>query len=302
MARSSDTAADVVCETKQNENPPGNANSYKIRGSAVPDIEQLASIFAAYNETTDRMRASHQQLQSEVGLLREQLRQKNEQLERKNRLAALGEMAAGMAHEIRNPLGGIQLYASLLERDLIGQKEQLNWVRKISKGVQSLDSIVNDILAFTHDQICNKQESLISELLTEVMDYILPHNGPEIELDLEEVTPDLRVQMDPNMMRRVFLNLIRNAIDAMDGRGKIKISADICNENPLFKVLIRIADNGRGITPEVMNKMFNPFFTTKDTGTGLGLAIVHRLVECHNGVISASNNETGGATFTILLP
>ena len=235
--------------------------------------------------------------------MRQELQQKNEQLERKNRLAALGEMAAGIAHEIRNPLGGIQLYASLLENDLSGQEDQLKVVRKISKGVKSLDMIVNDILAFTQDQNCNQTEVHLMGLVSEVIDYVQPHiAGSQIEIDRRQVDRGLICQVDLDMMRRVLLNLLLNAIDALADKGKITISADTQDVQSAFKVRIKIADNGPGVAAEDMNKVFNPFFTTKDTGTGLGLTIAHRLVECHGGQISVTNNKEGGATFSILLP
>lgn len=266
-------------------------------------IGELASVFAAYNETSDRMMESYRQLQSDVSRLREQLRQKDEQLERKNRLAALGEMAAGMAHEIRNPLAGIQLYASLLERDLTSRKELLAWAQKITHGVCTLDSIVCDILAFTQDQICNKKEIHFIRLLEQVLDYVQPQNGlGAVDIDISEVDADLIVPADENMLIRVFLNLIRNAIDAIGGEGRVVMSAERCGEDVDYSVRIRISDTGGGIPAEIMDRMFDPFFTTKDTGTGLGLAIVHRLVECQGGVIEAANNEVGGATFTLLFP
>ena len=105
----------------------------QLARSSAEAIEQLGAIFSAYNDTTDRMRESHRQLHREVARLREELEHKNEQLQRKNRLAALGEMAAGIAHEFRNPLGAVQLYASLLERDLSGQDEPVQLAQKISK-------------------------------------------------------------------------------------------------------------------------------------------------------------------------
>jgi len=265
--------------------------------------DELASIFAAYNETSDRMMESYHQLQSEVSRLREQLRQKDEQLERKNRLAALGEMAAGMAHEIRNPLAGIQLYASLLERDLTDQEELLTWSQKISNGVRTLDSIVCDILAFTNDQICNKKQVHFVGLLRQVLDYVQPqYELGGVEIDFAGAGEDVVVQADENMLIRVFLNLIRNAIDAMGSQGRVIIRAEDYAKESGYQVRISISDTGGGISSEVMERMFDPFFTTKDTGTGLGLAIVHRLVECQGGVIRASNNEIGGATFTLLFP
>lgn len=272
-------------------------------GPRAEAFDELASVFAVYNETTNRLRKSHQNLQKEVARLSRQLQQKNEQLQRRDRLAALGQMAAGMAHEIRNPLGGIQLYTSLLARDLAGLPEPLKWVQKISKGVQTLDSIVNDILAFTQDQICNKTQVNLADLIRETLDYLLPQTSTlDVKIDLSMVDKELSIQADINMMRRVFFNLLRNALEATGHEGNIKISAAPYRENPPYQVHISISDDGEGIPPEVMNKMFNPFYTTKDVGTGLGLTIVHRLVEVHGGLITGANNETGGATFNILLP
>lgn len=289
--RSSEAMADSVQSRQQ------------AQDSAAQALDQLASVFAAYNDTTGRMLGSYQKLQAEVARLRKQLRQKNEQLERKNRLAALGEMAAGMAHEIRNPLAGIQLYASLLEGDLSEDQAGWKWARKITHGVRTLDAIVNDILSFTQDQVCTKTQVQVAGLLTEVLDYLLPENyRGEIELDTSGVDEDLVAQVDPGMMRRVFSNLVRNAIEAVGGSGRITIEAGSARRSRKYGVRLRFSDSGPGIPAEIRTKIFNPFFTTKDAGTGLGLAIVHRLVDCQGGTITATNDPKGGAVFTILLP
>src|SRR5437660_11288693 len=120
-------------------------------------IEELGRIIMAYSEVTERLQQSHEQLNETVLSLREELGEKNRELERKNRLAALGEMAAAMAHEIRNPLGGIQLYASLLAKDVAEQKDSLELVRKISGGVKHLESLVSQVLHFTREIQVNPQ-------------------------------------------------------------------------------------------------------------------------------------------------
>ncbi|MBN2374895.1 MAG: hypothetical protein JXD22_00740 [Sedimentisphaerales bacterium] len=295
------TLADIYRQAQGLEiTKPGVGKNGKIE--SIEAIDELASVFAAYNETTDRMLSSYQQLQDEVVRLREEVEHKNEQLERKNRLAALGEMAAGMAHEIRNPLAAIQLYGQLLEKDLREQPDKIKWARKISQGVRNLDAIVTDILAFTQEQICNKTEVNLSGLLAETIDYAAPKGDEQgVVFDLDDVDRELVANVDINMFRRIFLNLIRNAIGAVSGKGRVKVTITRETEDAAYQSRITVSDTGPGIAPEVMSKIFNPFFTTKDTGTGLGLAIVHRLVECHGGTISAGNNQEGGAVFTILL-
>jgi len=278
--------------------------------AAEAALEQFGSMFAAYNETTNRMRQSHQALQGEVARLREELTRKNEQLERKNRLAALGQMAAGMAHEIRNPLGGVQLYASLLKRDLAGQQEPLKWVGKISKAVHTLDSIVSDILAFTQEQTCQKADVAVMGLIHEVLDYLQGQVAArEARVEVSSSSEALTVQADVNMLRRVLFNLLRNALDAIEVGGVVAVRVeadkpgkDASAESGEAGVLISVSDTGPGIAAEVKGQIFNPFFTTKDTGTGLGLTIVHQLVECHGGRIEAENKEQGGATFSVYLP
>jgi len=266
-------------------------------------IEQLSSILSAYNETTNKLSESYRQLKGEVNRLRRELKRKNEQLERKSRLAALGEMAAGMAHEIRNPLGGVQLYASLLERELAGQERALGWVRKISKGVNTLDTIVNDMLAFTQDQTCEKTRTNLWALLAEVLDYVGPQvKDRPVTVNVDKVDREVAAAVDVNMMRRILMNLVLNAIEAVGEEGTVTITMESYRGSAGYAVRICVEDTGPGIPEAVRSKIFDPFFTTKDTGTGLGLAIVHRLVECHGGVITAGNKRKGGAIFTILLP
>ena len=273
------------------------------RTASAEAIEDLTSIFEAYNQTADRMHRSHDQLQSEVVRLRHELEQKNEQLQRKSRLAALGEMAAAIAHEIRNPLGAVQLYASLLEKDLAGQETPLGWVRKISQGVRSMDQIVNDVLTFAQDQPCSKTKIQLTGLIAEVIDYVQPQiQGKQITIHSHAIAKEFSFHGDVNMMRQVLLNLILNATDALGDHGDVYISADYRENDSSYSVELSVADTGSGIRSQDMDKIFNPFFTMKESGIGLGLAIVHRLVECHGGVISAGTNTYGGATFTFLLP
>ena len=265
-------------------------------------LDELASIFEAYNEVTERMSLSHQQLKDEVARLGAELREKNELLERKSRLAALGEMAAGMAHEIRNPLGGVQLYASLLAKDMEDRPESLNWVRKISNAVIGMNQIVTDMLTFTQNQSCEKTELNLTGMIAEVVDLAAPQAHQKNVRIVTDCDRDLVASADLNMLHRILLNLTLNAIGSVDTNGVVVIKGRPASVDK-YSVRIDVIDNGSGIPGDVISKIFNPFFTTRDTGTGLGLAIVHRLVECHDGIITATNNiDQKGAIFTVLLP
>jgi len=266
-------------------------------------MAELASIIEVYNVTADNMQNAHEELQLEVERLRSELKEKNELLERKNRLTALGEMAAGVAHEIRNPLGGIRLYASMLHSDLAGQPEALRLVEKVSGGILVVESIIKDMLTFTQGQGASKVEVNLYGLITETLVYCKPSlDDKNIVVNYSGVEKKTLVDVDLIMMQQVLSNLILNAADEMPSGGEVIVRAEKVNDESGFKNMIEVIDNGKGISEEVIKKVFDPFFTTKDSGIGLGLAIVHRLVESQNGIISVRNGVNGGAIFKILLP
>jgi signal transduction histidine kinase len=268
---------------------------------AMPrSLEDLHEILQMYNEVTQRLQVSHERLEQEVVRLREQLEQKNRELEQKKRLAALGEMAAGIAHEIRNPLGGIQLYASSLLGEVADRPLAGELVRKISNGVKGLNALVSDMLTFTRDLQVTAQEEELEEIVLGALELaagaLLEHS---VTVRVHGSVKGVRVRVDARLLGRVLLNLVLNAAEAIgeeaDGGGRkgcaeglIVIRAIVLAGN---RVEIVVEDNGPGMAAGVVEKMFDPFFTTKHTGTGLGLAIVHRIVEAHGGTIRAENRE-----------
>lgn len=263
-------------------------------------IDELGRIILAYSEVTEKLQQSHERLEGTVLRLREELSEKNRLLERKNRLAALGEMAAGMAHEIRNPLGGIQLYASLLGKDVADRPESLQLVGKISAGVKRLEGLVGQVLNFTRDVRPTVGPAELGEVIDEVVDLArqtLIERGVKCVVDVDR---PLEVMVDSRLIGQMVLNLVLNAVEAIEGGGEVSIKAakTPATDDPNRFVLI-VEDDGPGLATDVMDRIFNPFFTTKETGTGLGLAIVHRIVEAHDGSIRVSNRESGGARFEI---
>lgn len=287
------------------------------------------SIIHTYNEVTERLKQSHEVLGREVCRLREELQDKKRQLHRRERLAALGEMAAGVAHEIRNPLGAIHLYASLLQRDLADRplresERQLKLVQGICAGARNLENIVEDILAFAGEMKPNPRAVRLAEILETVLSQVQPHgatsadavgmnNQTRASIEIDDAVKDATLYCDARQIGRALLNLIGNALDAAGERGQVWIRCGRACANSYGAGAssrgaadgfydICVEDNGPGIEPALLQRVFHPFFTTKDGGTGLGLAIVHRIAEANGGFVRAGNRKGGGTTFVLSVP
>jgi signal transduction histidine kinase len=264
---------------------------------------ELGAIIAAYNQVTEQLKRAHDQLECEVRRLREELEQKNRELARRERLAALGEMAAGMAHEIRNPLGGVQLFAGLLRKDLAEQPGPLALVEKIANGVRSLESIVTDILTFAGEAaprfapMCPVQ---LVDQAVELAQGVAEQHGAAIRWQRpSNGLTEVRVEADADQIQQALLNLLQNGLEAAGAGGRVDVDVAAGRDG---YVHITVADTGPGIPTELLDRIFNPFFTTKGRGTGLGLAIVHRIAEGHGGTVRAATSRGGGAVFSLSLP
>lgn len=261
---------------------------------------ELVSIMRAYNDVTDRLKRSHDVLCREVCRLRQELNDKNKELQRRERLAGLGEMAAGVAHEIRNPLGGIQLFASLLDRDLADRPAQRQIVRKMSAAIWSLDNIVNDILAFSGNAEPKQRRALAGDIIRAALLQAKPKAAAyRAEVVVDDALASVAIFCDSGQIERALANLIFNALDAAGSDGHVWITRQASQDDMLRMV---VADDGPGIGPDVLPRVFDPFFTTKDTGTGLGLAIVHRIAESNGGSVSPGKRHGGGAAFVLSVP
>ncbi len=260
---------------------------------------ELAAIISSYNEVTERLKDAHERLGSEVSRLREELRRKNVQLRRRDRLAALGEMAAGLAHEVRNPLGGIALYASMLERELPEASSARGAASKISLGVRTLERLVSDILDFAQERPLQRHACRLANLLPALDASVEPWARQyQSDVVIEPKAGECPVYCDPERLGQALLNLVMNAVQAAGPQGKAWLAARPKSDG----AEIEVSDTGPGIPKEDLDRIFNPFFTTKAQGTGLGLAIVHQIVEAHGGTIRAGNRPEGGARFLIWLP
>ncbi len=232
-----------------------------------------------------------------------ELKRAQEKLLQREKLAALGEMAASVAHEIKNPLVSIGGYTRRLHKKLNNGLHEKRYTDAIIKEVGRLEEILNDILYFSKATkvVLEKLDvnRIIDETLTGMEDE-LKTQGIEVEKSLDGNLP--KIPCDYQEIKQVFINLITNARDAMEGGGRLTVKTAPFSQEGRDYIGIEIGDTGGGIPSEVLHNIFNPFFTTKGWGTGLGLAICHRIVDGHGGVIEVNNDPGRGVTFTVKLP
>lgn len=227
------------------------------------------------------------------------------QMERADRLASVGEMAAGIAHEIKNPLTGIASAITIIKEDFESGDPRVEILHEVLEQIKRLDKTVNDLLFFGKPAPPEPTHADVNAAIRKTLLFAAQHrggSGKHIEkiLDLQESLPP--VFADIKQIQQVFLNLILNAIQAMQDGGVLTIRTDLVEQEGMEWVRIAIADTGPGIPPQILGKIFTPFFTTKAQGTGLGLAICHKLIGQQGGVISVSSEDGKGTVFTIELP
>jgi two-component system sensor histidine kinase FlrB len=239
------------------------------------------------------------------------LKRLEEQVNRNSRLRAMGEMAANIAHEIRNPLGSIELFASLLKRDLFGNDKCRRLVEQIISGVKNLNQVISNTLLFTHTLVPNIQKVNLAALLEEALLFSSHQiNGKKIKVIRGYSQNNCSLYADSALLKQLFLNIILNALQAMEDGGCLKITTELLPEggengggkNLPDIVEVKISDTGAGMDREIVEKAFDPFFTTRQGGTGLGLTIAHRIIEAHGGTIVVDSSPGVGTTFTVSLP
>jgi len=240
------------------------------------------------------------------------LKQMEEEMMQVKTLAALGEMAAVVAHEVKNPLGGIRGFAELLERDLEEVDPRKKWVKKIMEGVDTLDRIVKSLLDYTKPVKLNPRKVEMVKFLDEAINFF--------EMDASQKRTDIRMvknypqdelfcHLDIEQFRQIPLNLLHNAVQAMPQGGEITVelnqdveTKDLPRKVKEKKIILKISDTGIGMNKKTLEKLFTPFFTTKERGTGLGLSTVKKIVEAHRGDIKVESEPGKGTTVMVKLP
>jgi len=246
------------------------------------------------------------------------LKELEDQLRRNTRLAAMGEMAANLAHEIRNPLGSIKLFASILERNLEQDRENKQLATHIMEVVDTLDNSISNMLIYARSPEADFAKVNLNSIIEEAIEsacYAINQSG--IEVCTSYQAGDVSVYGDGRFLKQAFLNLILNGIQAMPEGGRLVVSTRVVGAGGLGDlgrtiidakpgsanfVTVGIADSGKGLPEEELPRIFEPFFSTKTKGTGLGLSIVKRVVQRHDGGLFVREPSGGGLEFIISLP
>jgi two-component system sensor histidine kinase PilS (NtrC family) len=239
-----------------------------------------------------------------------------EQMKRVDKMAAVGALAAGMAHEIRNPLASLSGSIQMLKTELTLDDPQQHLMEITLRESERLNALITDFLLFAQPPQSHKIVYPIGKILEETLDLFI--HSPSFHDGIRILRPSpregIRISIDPDQMKQVFWNLFINAAQSMSNGGEIQVHLGKGNAlgitslslSPPVRdkewVKISIVDSGKGIPLEEKEKIFEPFFTTKENGTGLGLSIVHKIVENHKGLIKVDSELGRGSTFTIFLP
>jgi two-component system, NtrC family, sensor histidine kinase PilS len=236
------------------------------------------------------------------------IKEMEEQMNRLDKMAAINQLAAGMAHEIRNPLTSLSGSIQMLKSELTLKAHQERLMNIILRESERLNALITDFLLFAQPPRTNKDLWNIWNLMEEAVELFLhsPEYREGIQLHFTSSREDIRILLDPDQMKQVFWNLLLNGVQAIGESGTLTIDIERKWDGLQGKgnewLNVSISDSGKGISPHEKEKIFEPFYTTKDGGTGLGLSIVHKIVENHNGVIKVESEVGKGSTFTVLLP
>ncbi|MHB1687879.1 MAG: two-component system sensor histidine kinase NtrB [Ignavibacteriaceae bacterium] len=292
----------------------------KLLGDLLPNCNVGKTLFHAkyiYNEqinctlndgqiiplsiTSSRLTDENNNVLGTVIILRDlrDIKLLEKKVERSERLASLGHMAAGIAHEIRNPLSSIKGFAQYFRNKFEVNSENWKYASVMVKEVDRLNRVIQDLLNFAKPYEPKLNSIEIEKLISHTLRLVESElTEKKIQVVLENTDNIKPVLGDSDLLTQVFLNLFINAIEALDEAGLLKISF---SEESEF-MIVEVTDNGKGIKPDDLPKIFDPFFTSKQGGTGLGLAIVYRIIENHNGEISVKSELGMGTTFRIKLP
>jgi signal transduction histidine kinase len=274
-----------------------NASLAAIRSILIASVVLLLALVAAMGWVSYR---------DLIAPLRTKLVQSQTLLERQEKLATLGTLAAGIAHEIRNPLTSLKARLYTLDKHLQTVPAAKRDTDIISAEISRLERIVQDVLSFARPSDPQLETLDAQTLLAEVQGLMAPHlEGRAVQLVVAS-GPELHIRADGGHLKQVLINLVRNAADAIEGSGTVTLGTRAARAalggREIDTVILEVTDTGAGIPPDVEKRLFDPFFSTKESGTGLGLPIAARIVERHGGMLQYQTWPGHGTTFGVVLP
>jgi hypothetical protein len=288
-------AADYVLKPFNNQDLSERIeNVLKVRTMEIHNRELLGE----REKLLEEIAAWNSELEHRVEVKTEELQKTQAEMVQTEKLAALGYLSAGMAHEIRNPLNSISLFAQLLKGG-VEDLEKLEYFDKIFKEIDRIDGILRKLL-----DASKRPKFEISDVsIDRIIDATLEVFKPQTELRRIEVKHDYRripppIKADPTEIEHIFTNLFLNAIHEMPKNGKLTVQLD-CDDHD---ITMRVSDTGKGIPKEHISSIFDPFYTTKSSGSGMGLAVVRRIVKTYKGKIEVEKSDDTGTTFCVKLP
>ena len=238
-----------------------------------------------------------------------EIKRMEEQVRQADRLAAIGRLAAGLAHEIRNPIGSIRGSVEVLRGSLNPQGDDRRLMDIVLRESDRLDAIIRDFLQFSRPPHLVRVPTDLSGMLDEILLMLSNHGGvqdaetPRVQIRRDTSEPTVKADVDPSQVRQALWNLCLNAVEAMPQGGELRVGVRaVTRETGRSVVQVTVEDTGVGITAAELTQVFEPFYTTKPQGTGLGLAIAHRIVEDHGGEMHVQSEPYRGTRFTISLP
>lgn len=231
------------------------------------------------------------------------LEETRQKLQTAEQLASVGRLAASVAHEIRNPLTAIRMRLFSMNETIVGEPDFDEDYQVVVAEIERLENIVNDFLEFSRPRALKLETCDIGALLDSSIQVLSPEIADrDIQVTLEDPVLPIVLEVDPNQLMQVFLNLLKNSMEAIGRDGEIRLTVSSRIGDDGESVIIRFQDSGPAIPEHHLNRLFDPFFTTKEEGAGLGLCISAKIIERHGGTLEMEQNSAKGTTFALVLP
>ena len=263
------------------------------------DHAQLRHAFAIFSHASEQLSGAYQELQEQVAQLTRELALANDELRRNQRLAVMGEMAAGLAHQLRTPLSTALLYTAHLANPALAGDERSGFAEKALERLRHLEYLIRDMLLFVKGETAEWETVAISSLLAELKQVIEPQmSRRNLHFSVHDASAGASLMADRNALSGAVVSLLENAMQAAPEGGRVTLE---CTQT-VDAIELTVRDDGHGIAAEIQERLFEPFFTTRDEGTGLGLAMVRGVTQSLGGTVQVRSAPGTGSEFILRLP